>query len=664
VKRLLQALLLGIVLLALVMGVQVTATAAAELGELVISDVSWRPRSAFPGDEVLFRVTYENASDTAVTDERPVTLQLIVQTRDSAAQQVAVLERPMGSLAGLGPRASGTVTGTLLTPSAGQYDAVARLLAGEQILDEHREPFPVESALPPTVVQLFAGLGMFIAVVTMMALGTEVVVDSLKFFIGLKRKVTAMEALDRLERELPGELSALGVKQATTEEFKRFAQDLKATVQPVDDATQMVAQIRQGAFGDAYAVLLAMAPQTGAITEAELARLKAPAQAAIRRGILTLQTRLNLPSEQTAELEAYLLAQIEGATVGTAASLAEEMAGAIQAWAPQATEQWLVGQVDTVLHSGRARLTARIDADLLPVLEGLGLDRETARAHLVEALNDIEASGRQSSLTYIASVQNLLKGVEARRNAMQSPLRKIYRRLRESQLGLGAVLAGIAGAVVVGVLLLWGLSGGGLGAGEFLATVLLAVLAGGGLAFLTNRRPQTHEFGDALRALEHQYNRLLGRADQPKEAYGEVEKAINERIDEMGLTSVARILMEREDKHRDEESSRLRVLRVISLIAGVILAYLLQIDAALLLDEAVPGIGRTINAFLDITPHDYWGALPEHGRLTAGIILTGLAASAGSAFWHDQLGRLQGAKEQAEAAAKLLRRARDLPEDE
>ena len=31
-------------------------------------------------------------------------------------------------------------------------------------------------------------------------------------------------------------------------------------------------------------------------------------------------------------------------------------------------------------------------------------------------------------------------------------------------------------------------------------------------------------------------------------------------------------------------------------------------------------------------------------RLDAGILLSGLAASAGSAFWHDQLDRLQVAK--------------------
>ncbi|VAW42055.1 hypothetical protein MNBD_CHLOROFLEXI01-2922, partial [hydrothermal vent metagenome] len=40
--------------------------------------------------------------------------------------------------------------------------------------------------------------------------------------------------------------------------------------------------------------------------------------------------------------------------------------------------------------------------------------------------------------------------------------------------------------------------------------------------------------------------------------------------------------------------------------------------------------------------------------LTAGIILTGLAASAGSGFWHDQLSRLQSIKKGVNQAQVAL----------
>ena len=68
-----------------------------------------------------------------------------------------------------------------------------------------------------------------------------------------------------------------------------------------------------------------------------------------------------------------------------------------------------------------------------------------------------------------------------------------------------------------------------------------------------------------------------------------------------------------------------------------------DIDAAILLNEAVPGISAKINAMLNVSGeklHALLPALPEGHALTAGIILTGLAANAGSAFWHDQLDRL------------------------
>jgi hypothetical protein len=50
--------------------------------------------------------------------------------------------------------------------------------------------------------------------------------------------------------------------------------------------------------------------------------------------------------------------------------------------------------------------------------------------------------------------------------------------------------------------------------------------------------------------------------------------------------------------------------------------------------------------------------------ITPGIILTGLAASAGSAYWHDVLDRLQAAKKGTEAAAKLLQQAKSISDVE
>jgi hypothetical protein len=46
--------------------------------------------------------------------------------------------------------------------------------------------------------------------------------------------------------------------------------------------------------------------------------------------------------------------------------------------------------------------------------------------------------------------------------------------------------------------------------------------------------------------------------------------------------------------------------------------------------------------------------------ISAGIILTGFAASAGSKFWHDQLKQLQAAKKGAESAAELMNQVKQM----
>ena len=55
--------------------------------------------------------------------------------------------------------------------------------------------------------------------------------------------------------------------------------------------------------------------------------------------------------------------------------------------------------------------------------------------------------------------------------------------------------------------------------------------------------------------------------------------------------------------------------------------------------------------------HARWAWLPSQLNITPGIILTGLAASAGSAFWHEQLERLQAARQLTETAVQVAKGA-------
>jgi hypothetical protein len=170
--------------------------------------------------------------------------------------------------------------------------------------------------------------------------------------------------------------------------------------------------------------------------------------------------------------------------------------------------------------------------------------------------------------------------------------------------------------------------------------------------------------GYALRFwFERFFNKILGR-ELDAERYGKVDRQVEKQIVSMTPATVAGTVLQQEDKHRDEETSRLRSMRVISIVIGVALAYWLQIDAAELLNSAVPDISHQINIpALTVSGaqlHAFWPALSPHRLLTPGIILTGLAASAGSKFWHDLLGRLQVARGKAEEAAQLVRKVQGM----
>jgi hypothetical protein len=108
--------------------------------------------------------------------------------------------------------------------------------------------------------------------------------------------------------------------------------------------------------------------------------------------------------------------------------------------------------------------------------------------------------------------------------------------------------------------------------------------------------------------------------------------------------------MKRVDQQRDEEATRVRWLRFISVLVGIWLAYLLGINAANLLPAQLSALSEALNRSLGdyirvptTFPVLVW--LDQFfNQLKLGMIVSGLAASAGSTFWHDQLDRLQVAK--------------------
>jgi hypothetical protein len=120
------------------------------------------------------------------------------------------------------------------------------------------------------------------------------------------------------------------------------------------------------------------------------------------------------------------------------------------------------------------------------------------------------------------------------------------------------------------------------------------------------------------------------------------------------ITEAARTVMELEQRHKDANASRNRWLRTLSVIVGIFLAYTLRIDSADLLAGLLP---NNTEGFLTAELFSLRG-------LTAGVILSGLAASAGSTFWHEQLSRLQAVKQVSEAAYSTIRTVQSAVADE
>jgi hypothetical protein len=152
--------------------------------------------------------------------------------------------------------------------------------------------------------------------------------------------------------------------------------------------------------------------------------------------------------------------------------------------------------------------------------------------------------------------------------------------------------------------------------------------------------------GPIIKGIDRGFRRLLRQRESDQRI--RITPHIND------ITEAARTVMELEQRHKDANASRNRWLRTLSVIVGIFLAYTLRIDSADLLAGLLP---NNTEGFLTAELFSLRG-------LTAGVILSGLAASAGSTFWHEQLSRLQAVKQVSEAAYSTIRTVQSAVADE
>jgi hypothetical protein len=137
----------------------------------------------------------------------------------------------------------------------------------------------------------------------------------------------------------------------------------------------------------------------------------------------------------------------------------------------------------------------------------------------------------------------------------------------------------------------------------------------------------SEEYNVNLRDIQARLNLINVIADETAKGMG-----VQKRVDETEK-KIAVYMAALRAKFAMNERKRITILRIASAIIGISIAIMLKIDTFDILGSLFPIDVRTI--------------LTTPGGQIGGMIITGLASSAGSSFWHDQLGRLRAIKDAA-----------------
>jgi hypothetical protein len=485
-----------------------------------------------------------------------------------------------------------------------------------------------QGTVPPSdLTQALGVLGLFAAVMAVLAVGTEVIVDTIKLAIGMKSKPTAMASMEKLEALLPGKLKDFGASADAQKQVEGYLKGLRVVMEDVQTIQESILDLRKGQVLDALRKLHDLAP------EQFKEQLKQSSEAAadyalgflsqhgveltqdendhIRRLINDMVTDLSTDNAEAlkTDLEIRLDRLIEKVhtmadTVWEYEALIDSVQSMINSWLNEEENKKLLAE------GGANALIQKAEETLLAQLRLPPELRQQVSVWLKSTISGLDTTAQNDLDNYLQSLTNLLKQVRDEREEIHSPARKFWRHLvRIEFLGIGRL----------------------------------------------------------FKFIQRIWDQFFGHPPQ-------------EPIPTLTLTDTAAVIMQEETRQRDEEASRLRWMRLISVVAGIWLASSLGINAGELLKDVFPGLVGPLNdkvvevvARINFsTLGDLIGALwsliaavpllgsllnetllPYVKEIQVGVILSGLGAAAGSAFWHDQLEKLQSAKKASEQLDRL-----------
>jgi hypothetical protein len=560
-------------------------------------------------------------------------------------------------------------------------------------------------------------LAVYAAFMAALAVGVEVITDLFRPIFGLERQPQAMETLQGMKAWLPATLKEMAATPEAQARLQGFLTELDQTVQDDAAQPEKIAQeIQKWALATVKSAggLLAgqvdakigelvdrLLPQESfaravehAVGQLQLQELgldtqtiatlvkwvQEQAQALIQQVyvkviqgdsleqaiIETLQSLLaqlppavQLSDEQLAavlkKIERGVLENlpIKGPALEKAVTTTRQFLQALQGsaqFSPAMSElkELLQGlglktsQIDQVIAKALEMLgvlaesqhLAQKKAELQTLLQGFGLEPSQAAeivAKALETLNALKGGDAVQQIINLASSLNafsdMLNVVEAERHDMTGYLRRLWRTLRDWE---------------------------GLGLTHYLPD-----------------KPQWEELrkrsalGALFYLLEKAWNYLWGKGEPGTQ---------HDHTLILTPDTAAQTLLERDRLHRQQESIRQRQLRLVTVIVGFVLAFWLRVDSlellkplfgenlpeALFVDGNILTLEQIFKNLLNV-PWDVakwtgpgkwlfsWIAIA-----TPGMLLSGLAASGGSSFWHDQLDRLRAAKQTTEQVSTVV----------
>jgi predicted RecB family endonuclease len=558
------------------------------------------------------------------------------------------------------------------------------------------EPEPVQQD-EGGVDQVIGTLGLYAAMMAVLALGTEVVIDMVRPIFGLQRKMNVDEAFAKLKEQLPKTLTELEVSKKTQKQLKETIKEMEDTAKDfgnnaerarsilyeewpdilTDLATQSVDAVFDRHWETIREELLeAGVPENSPELSAAGTWLKGAINNARETGIIDLQGPLTL---------------VNGVLEEVKVQQNKIQSPFRKFW------RWVR---DSGIRLGRWFLRPDVNAWMKKAFKEVGLPQglvdslgKTLQDEWIDLLEDlVTLSAKEWLDKHWETIEKALKDISLK-NYSSEIIDKLLGKMSNAEKGNKSDKSSGGIKKVMGDM--W------LNVPDEIENGLpdVSKLVQAGLSLNTDsvkdwlKKQLNRPVRRILRwvcflpaYVEYGWARLRGTLEGGIKVHEGIKKLGEIAFEPArSLQEAAQCILEEDVQQGLREEKRVKWLRVISTVVGIILASILSLDSIQLLEPVLSSAANTFHELPDegeILKPEAWYNLeqiieradrdpdnnsfdPQRGllgvlnpvlspilALTPGVILSGLGAAAGSGFWHDVLDKLRATKQVSEMVKK------------